>query len=628
VPSDFKENIKRNTDIIWVLDNYTASLPWELMHTGSKTEKPLCISAGMIRQLAISDFDTAIEVKNNNVIIIGDPNLEGLTKARQLPGAAREAKEVYDLFAAKKSKLNIEKPLVNVKSSEIFIELFKQDYKIVHIAAHGFFDGLNLQNTGIVVGKKKDSDDPILLTADHIKQLPATPELVFINSCFLGKINSAAEEFSANRHRLAANIGTQLIKMGVKAVVVAGWEVDDTAALAFAKKFYEEMLAGSNLGNAMKEARMHIHNNFGHTNTWGAFQCYGQPGFVLNTAAWIPHEKKFDIEELAENALEQLISKSEVPFYKADKLMEELKEISKVILDKGFNASNIKQLEAKAYRELGDYSTALAVYKEMQQSEKASFTVSSLESFYDVTIKKAMNDFYEAEKNKKADSKLLAATLTAIDKGINDLQRLVSISPTAERYSLIASAYKRKARAVLFGANNKNITMGRKNKNAELNKALSQSALYYFSAYQHKEEKDIYSFNNWLSLKTLTGMTKGNWKESFTKGKKPYSVPMSISKIKKYLKDAADKKSTAIDLYWDLSQETDVAFCNFYLAPGANTIRKLKEAFAKTWEKTGAKNKKQRQIDNIELYMMFATHFGKKTIADELDKLKKYLYTL
>lgn len=628
VPSDFKENIKRNTDVIWVLDNYTASLPWELLHTGAKTEKPLCISSGMIRQLAISDFDSAIEVKNNNVIIIGDPNLEGLTKARQLPGAAREAQEVYDLFIAKKTKLNTGKPIINSKSSEIFTELFKHDYKIVHIAAHGFFDGINLQNTGIVVGKKKDSDEPILLTADHIKQLPATPELVFINSCFLGKINSAAEEFSASRHRLAANIGTQLIKMGVKAVVVAGWEVDDTAALAFAKKFYEEMLDGKNLGTAMLEARKHVYKNFGHTNTWGAFQCYGQPEFILNAVPGAVSLPSFDIQEQAENTLEQLISESEVPYYKADDLMEKLIKISEAVSKAGFTAGELKQLEAKAYRELNDYNTALAIYQEMLQLENASFAMSSLESYYAVKIKKAVLDFYEDEKANKITTASLQNTIDAIDEGIANIERLVDIAATAERYSLIASAYKRKARVIVAVIKDKKTTMGRKNKNTELNKALAQSALYYFSAYQHKNEKDIYSFNNWLSLKTLAGIPKGNWKENFRKDRKTVSIPMSLVKIKKQLENPADKRSTAIDIYWSLTQAIDIAFCNLYLTPGANTLKKLKDAFERTWERTGAQNKKQRQLDNIELYILFASHFGKATIASELEKLKKYLGTL
>jgi hypothetical protein len=41
--------------------------------------------------------------------------------------------------------------------------------------------------------------------------------------------------FSGTGIKLAANIGTQLIEIGVKAVIAAGWAVDDSAASDFCK---------------------------------------------------------------------------------------------------------------------------------------------------------------------------------------------------------------------------------------------------------------------------------------------------------------------------------------------------------------------------------------------------------
>src|SRR5690606_5762323 len=96
IPADFKENIRRNAPILWVLDKFTASFPWELLQTGTATEKPLCVTAGMIRQLATSDYKPGNPVKTNNVLIIGDPDLDGFTKAGQLPGAEKEAWAVFN----------------------------------------------------------------------------------------------------------------------------------------------------------------------------------------------------------------------------------------------------------------------------------------------------------------------------------------------------------------------------------------------------------------------------------------------------------------------------------------------------------------------------------------------------
>jgi hypothetical protein len=76
--------------------------------------------------------------------------------------------------------------------------------------------------------------------------MSSVPELVFVNCCYLGKTDGAAEALYRNRFKLAANIGTQLIENGVKAVIAAGWAVDDAAAMEFTKVFMNTCLQGTN----------------------------------------------------------------------------------------------------------------------------------------------------------------------------------------------------------------------------------------------------------------------------------------------------------------------------------------------------------------------------------------------
>ena len=139
---------------------FTASFPWELLQTGTIAEKPLCVTAGMIRQLATSEYKISDPVKNNNVLIIGDPDLNGFTKASQLPGAEQEAVSVYKKLKEAK-ELNIEGPIIKGSSDEILTALFKQDYKILHLAGHGFFDEKQPSLCGMLIGKMKDADEPM-----------------------------------------------------------------------------------------------------------------------------------------------------------------------------------------------------------------------------------------------------------------------------------------------------------------------------------------------------------------------------------------------------------------------------------------------------------------------------------
>ena len=622
IPSYFKQTIKRNSPIMWVLDKYTASFPWELLQTGSQTEKPLCISAPMIRQLAITDFEPGTPIKSNNVIIIGDPNLEGFEKARQLPGAAREAREVYDLLnqPAYRGKINVEPPLINEKPSKIFTSLYKQDYKIIHIAAHGFFDKNDSKKTGIVIGRDKDSNEPVLITPGRISQLPGTPELVFINSCFLGKVNAHAEAYAADRYKLAANIGTELIRKGVKAVVVAGWEVDDAAALAFAKEFYKEMLDGRNFGSAVHQARKHVYKNFGHTNTWGAFQCYGQPQFRLDISAWKPEPLCFEIPQEAENKLDNIISKSQVAFYKPEGLKKQLQETSEAIKKAGLNTPLLKQLEATAYLELNDYGKAIEIFNEMFKAESADFKVASLEKYQNIVVKKAMLAFITAPDDKKADDKLINSTVDTINTSISNLGRLLDIWETSERYSLIAGAVKRKA-FVLSHINDKT-------KAAHQTKAaLTEAAKLYFSAYMILN--DSYSFCNWLSLKSFLGMPTAAWNEPYTSMGKIKKQPLSAGIIKNILHELDKKNAKNTDQsFWALAGLSDISLCKFFIEPSKKTITGLQKEYERIWTKSGYVNNKAAQMENIDLLISFAKHSAKKDIVLHLEALKTAMIKL
>ena len=75
-------------------------------------------------------------------------------------------------------------------------------------------------------------------------KLRHVPEFVFINCCHLGAMK---EEVEPRWGELAANLATQFIQMGCKAVIAAGWAVDDRAATTFAQTFYAAMFAGQAL---------------------------------------------------------------------------------------------------------------------------------------------------------------------------------------------------------------------------------------------------------------------------------------------------------------------------------------------------------------------------------------------
>jgi hypothetical protein len=89
IPNAFKDRLKRKGSINWILDKETAAYPWELLQENINNAKPLCIDAGMIRQLSTPDYRLNIKrVATDQALVVADPILNGFV--RQLPGAVRE----------------------------------------------------------------------------------------------------------------------------------------------------------------------------------------------------------------------------------------------------------------------------------------------------------------------------------------------------------------------------------------------------------------------------------------------------------------------------------------------------------------------------------------------------------
>jgi tetratricopeptide (TPR) repeat protein len=156
------------------------------------------------------------------------------------------------------------------------IEFITGEYRIVHLAAHGRYDP-DPMKSGVIVS------DRILITPAEVLQSPLVPEFVFLNCCYLGQMNAEQQPASPDP-RLGASLAEGFIQAGVRAVIAAGWAVDDQAGLLFATEFYESFLNGAAFGDAVKAARDKTRRNFPKVNTWGAYQCYGNPEYQFRPA--------------------------------------------------------------------------------------------------------------------------------------------------------------------------------------------------------------------------------------------------------------------------------------------------------------------------------------------------------
>jgi pimeloyl-ACP methyl ester carboxylesterase len=561
VPNGFKEKLRVKSHINWVVDERTASYPWELLQDSSANSVPFCIGAGMVRRLTReTDPLSNVTVSSRTALVVADPKLNR-KDVDQLAGAEREGILVTELLD-KKGYSPVSK--IQTSAKEIIVALFSGEYKIVHLAGHGIFNQKNPKQSGMLIGKD------LFLTTFEIAQMTAVPELVFVNCCHLGRTDGVAEELYHNRFKLAANIGTQLIDNGVKAVIAAGWEVGDQAALDFTEEFYKCMFEGDAFGEAILKARRLIYYRYGENdNTWGAYQCYGDQFYRLETASASASTDKIEflIAGEAELALNNLCNEYEAGRYSNEEGIRRLEAISLAVDAANLRNSQITEKEALFYFDLGQYESSLRKYDQLFTMEKVSASVAGLEKYYNTLSKNSVQNGDKAQ----------------VEKAIAGLQALLLLGKTAERYNLLGSAYKRQG----F------ISTERGEKNAAYAKAAeSYGEAIKISGSNYKP----YPLCNWLLIEYFTG------NKNVLSKLNPILLQEMKLKASQFGKVIHDFSKSNLD-YWEMVETVNLRLCACFIdiADSRPSWQDVENDYKLIWNRAGTTGKKMAELEHLEI---------------------------
>jgi len=446
IPRPLKAIIRMQNNLVLNLDQEAAQYPWELIQDTSITDKPICITAGMIRRLSKKDTrENPILSKNNMLLLVGDPvldyggtNVPDDKRLKQLPGAKAEANHVQAVF--ERASVDV-KPHIPGYDAEIYQDFMSNDYRYIHFAAHGVFDIKDRTKSGIVTGILPDGT-PSLITAAAIQSKDIVPEFVFINTCYSGR----GVHFDDTAH-FAANVGAALINAGVKAVVVAGWPVNDQMAQLFAKEFYEKMLTGISFGVAVLHARTACYNARPDNNTWGAYQCYGDPlyQFAMAIKKTLKTEKIYRLEEEVHNDLINLLSKIEYGKGRFGKYRASLHTISTAIEELGIKNAMTLEMEAKCYDHLGRPGIAHLKYEKLIRGRDMSYSAYAISHYQLSKVKKYLSDETDFSKNNNL------GQYKKVIKSVEDSLTLATeIGQSISNFCLLARFFKRKAMLLML----------------------------------------------------------------------------------------------------------------------------------------------------------------------------------
>jgi hypothetical protein len=435
VPTGFKPHAPERRKLAIVMDAGSAELPWELLHDRfDAAADPMSVSTGLIRQLIEpSGRENVLRRPDRTAFIVGNPYVSD-RRFPPLPGAADEAATVGTLLGA--AGYDVVQLLEQAAHPmAVFAELYRTPWRILHLAAHGVFefkrDGADDKVSGLVL------DQGLFFTAAEAEQMRYVPDLVFINCCHLGQTAGDVLERPAY-HKLAANLATQFIKMGSRAVIAAGWEVHDGAAKTFASAFYREMLNGSLFGDAVLRARKETYERHADTNTWGAYQCYGDPSFSLV----IGRAEVVDTPPAAERELlvwlEGMASWARQHDAQVERLCAELDVRTSACPAAWWRSASLLAAAGFANAQLGRYEKALEYFEQIPTASRADAPITALEQLANCATRVAGARLDAEEPDLTAATRLL-------DRAEQVLQNLIGVGRTSERCALMGAVMKRRA---------------------------------------------------------------------------------------------------------------------------------------------------------------------------------------
>lgn len=382
LPVSIKERLFEEDSLVLVVDRGAGQYPWELLARRRRGEvEPVVSRIKVIRQFKTANYRSAVvHSRGRHALVLGDP----VEVKPRLEASLTECRDVADLLAGASPRYEVCRSETDT-AVQIIQKLFFEEYRIVHIAAHGFYNAERPEQSGVVIG------DGAVLSAAVFKQLRTVPEVVFLNCCHLGRLDVHLEEPKrfATTHlesgRLAVSVAEALIELGVRCVVVAGWAINDRAARDFASVFYRRLLRGERFGDAVHAGRIEVYRKYRHTTTWGAYQAYGDPNFYLRgtlKTARRSSAPRFVSQEEAHGKVEDIVAaasglgRSEA---ETESLRSWLESVESA-LEPGWTGSGaLLSTRAEAWASLGSKTKAIELYREALRSKDGSASLKAAE---------------------------------------------------------------------------------------------------------------------------------------------------------------------------------------------------------------------------------------------------------
>jgi photosystem II stability/assembly factor-like uncharacterized protein len=258
------QNALREMDAPLVITTNDAEIPWELLHNGRDF---LGLRAPLARRLMVSRWvagGEAVLAAEPNFLLIADP-------LGDLPEAEAEADDLMAMLEARGVPYDL---LRGPRATYVGVQqaLLSGRYQVIHYTGHAVFDPRRPERTGLKLAGER------MLLASQIEGVLRGHPLVFLNACSSAR---EAERQVAYVGPQAEGLAAAFLAGGAAGFVGAQWPIFDRGSRDFAFAFYQRLLDGASIGDALCTARSDSRAHRPTDATWASFVFYGNPALHL-----------------------------------------------------------------------------------------------------------------------------------------------------------------------------------------------------------------------------------------------------------------------------------------------------------------------------------------------------------
>jgi len=253
-------------------------VPWELMRiqSGKAEQELLCLERPVSRMplgRAVPRRDRAVVSERKQLRFLLIQSLAG----KPLPAAETEIDLLRQSLQREwKDRITIEVLRGEDASGARLNRILREGrYDVIHYAGHAQFDESQPDRSGLILY----NNEPF--SAEKIRRFLTGRPLVFLNACETGRVQNEQESHTASFQGPAEGLASAFIYGGALACIGSQAPVDDRQAANFAHRFYDDVLHGHMLGEAMWRARQESFASSAEDVAWTAFVLYGDPTFRI-----------------------------------------------------------------------------------------------------------------------------------------------------------------------------------------------------------------------------------------------------------------------------------------------------------------------------------------------------------